>query len=255
MRLMSKTTARFALSLLLGMPTLLYANRSDLDLDTQGDFNAPMFRGSQLRVQRAEAAAHSIRLRSTRDAQGRIHVIESDDGRSLTISFDSDGAAKEIRSTEGLIWLLKKNKDKKMEKQQSVAPAAEPVKHEPKSAAKMLSGGGECLDGVFCEEVNFFAQCAADPTCFGIMDDLSSVIVSYFTGGGAAIAGFMGALYGTTMEALTAGLAALAEIGVFADIVTVYGFQGIGVGLVFVAGYFVGTVIYNQYGDIISRSF
>ena len=87
------------------------------------------------------------------------------------------------------------------------------------------------------------------------MSDLGNAISNYFTGGGAVIAGFMGALYGVTMEALVAGLGSLSALGITTNIIAVYGFYGVGVGLVFVAGYFVGTVLYNEYGHIIARSF
>lgn len=87
--------------------------------------------------------------------------------------------------------------------------------------------------------------------CVGVMD----AVFNYFSNGWAAISAFLGGLYGVTFEALVGGLSALSNVGVVADIIAVYGFAGVTVGVVFVAGYAVGTVIYDQYGHILWRSF
>lgn len=259
-----KITIQYVLGLvatlvMFGAPQLTYA--SDV---TNGNY---LIANSYVRTNDVESFAATVnykpRIRGLHDSQGRIFKIENEIGESLTVMFDDGGLPHKILASNGLVFKIDQHKKKTSFSKGFATPApmyqtngkASPTKQTDFS----LIEGGDCFDSGFCSEQDFMQQCLSVPGCIGVLDSVASAFrniggsfwegINNLANLSAVMAGFMGTL-GLSSELLTGGtLAAALEAAGFGIGL------GFGVAVIAIGGYIIGTVIYDQFGEIIWRRF
>ena len=212
--------------------------------------------GDGLLVEGQGAAKNYNRLMLVRDEAGRITQVTSPSGDVVLYKYDVTGkptlestiiGAQFRNSTDSALYLAKKRHDQDRYNQLVLKNTLTIANGKHSSLATVpqtgdLAGGGSCDAGYHPESCDpltddFWVGCAADLTCFGMMDDINSFVgqLANYLAVGAALGG---TIFGT-LSVLSADAAAvvLVEIGLGTAL-------GGGIVIAFAGGYIVGTGIY-----------
>lgn len=185
------------------------------------------------------------KMQIDRDENGRVTRLETSRGEFLRFHYNRSGKLNLIQTAEGFKPLTVPTGD--------LIAIQLNGKRRAETGVDMLGPGGlppDCSEAWRCEE-DFNQQCAADPTCFAMFDDLAGFIgnlanwLEVGSGLGATIFGTLSVLSGD------AAAIVLAELGLGAAV-------GAGVVIAFAGGYiigsglnYVGTWVYNNSGQLV----
>ena len=226
-------------------------------------------RENEMRVVHPQPAAPSIlgTVNFFRDSFGRISRIGNTVGDYVDFTYGEDGLASPSSSVfKGKLFnsattklllptLLARSSHKRIidsEVASGNLPQSASQKY-PGEQAQLKSGSDCNLTVQGCDpNVDWQAiQCAANPACFGIWDDLSSFVgalSNWIQVGGAIGGGVFGVL---SVLAADSAAIILVEAGLGALLGSTVVLAGAGVYLVFSAGYYVGTWGYNSYNQLV----